>query len=301
MVRANALDGSRWFNIGSMGEDIPPPPFENNNESSSQSQSRQTRQAPDSSDDQGSCPTVQAEPPKPVKLRNDTRFNNVKHDYTFSDISTNAPSRFPDMGYLMLGYDLYKGNLLTYGFDPGFRHPIFDYGKIENYETTLDGRHTHPVGTTALPARACTATFKKTIVHTVEDFQDRQKSSYSSEFGYKFDGKKLADAIPFGADTNFNTNPKAAAAKVILESTSYNIGSSYNEEFNAGKKSANREDSTSIFAEAKCTVYRAKLNLEASPPLLQEVKDLIFEMLDFVKANGQQLSIVQKMCPWIHL
>ena len=47
MVRANALDGSRWFNIGSMGEDIPPPPFENNNESSSQSQSRQTRQAND--------------------------------------------------------------------------------------------------------------------------------------------------------------------------------------------------------------------------------------------------------------
>merc|ERR1712008_573662 len=120
---------------------------------------------------------------------------------------------------------------------------------------------------------------------TVEDFQDRQKSSYSSEFGYKFDGKKLADAIPFGADTNFNTNPKAAAAKVILESTSYNIGSSYNEEFNAGKKSANREDSTSIFAEAKCTVYRAKLNLEASPPLLQEVKDWIFEMLDLVKGK----------------
>ena len=58
--------------------------------------------------------------------------------------------------------------------------------------------------------------------------------------------------------------PAAAAAKVVLESTSTKIGSSYNEEFNAGKKSANREDSTSIFAEAKCTVYRAKLNLEVS-------------------------------------
>ena len=38
MVRANALDGSRWFNI-------PLPSIENSNESSSQSQSRQTREA----------------------------------------------------------------------------------------------------------------------------------------------------------------------------------------------------------------------------------------------------------------
>ena len=212
-----------------------------------------------SSDDQESC-AVQPEPPKPVKLRNDTRFNNVKHDYTFSDISTNAPSRFPDMGYLMLGYDLYKGNPLTYGFDPGFRHSLFDYGKIEDYKTSVDGRHTHPVGTTALPARACTATFKKTSVETVEDFQDRQSSSYSEEFSYEFDGKKAADAIPDAAAKN----PKVAAAKLILESTSAKIGSSFNEEFNAGKQSANREDSTSIFAEAKCTVYRAKLNLEVS-------------------------------------
>ena len=45
MVRANALDGSRWFDIGLMGEDIPLPSIENSNESSSQSQSRQTRQA----------------------------------------------------------------------------------------------------------------------------------------------------------------------------------------------------------------------------------------------------------------
>ena len=239
-----------------------------------------------SSDDQGSC-NVQVEPPKPVKLRNDTRFNNVKHDYTFSDISSNAPSRFPDMGYLMLGYDLYKGNPLTYGFDPGFRHPLFDYGKIENYETTLDGRHTHPVGTTALPARACTATFKKTIVNTVEDFQDRQTSALSQAFGYEHKGQDPADVIPNPAtpatpgpatssptkkDKIKNAAKKVyaagkkalAAGKRILASATAKVGSSFNEEFNAGKHSSNREDSTSIFAEAKCTVYRAKLNFEVS-------------------------------------
>ena len=215
-----------------------------------------------SSNEQGSC-AVKVEPPKPVELRNDTSFINIKHDHTSNDISTIsilAPTRFPDMGYLMLGYDLYKGNPLTYGFDPGFRHSLFDHGKIEDYKTSVDGRHTHPVGTTALPARACKATFKKTSVQSVEDFQDRQSSSYSEELSYEFDGKKAADAIPDAAAKN----PKVAAAKLVLESTSAKIGSSFNEEFNAGKQSANREDSTSIFAEAKCTVYRAKLNLEVS-------------------------------------
>ena len=169
------------------------------------------------------------------------------------------------MGYLMLGYDLYKGNPLTYGFDPGFRHPLFDYGKIENYETTLDGRHTHPVGTTALPARACTATFKKTSVKTVEDFQDRQSSSLSTEWGFGFDGKKAADLIPdTGKTTGKKIGAKVAAGKKVLESVNIKVGSSFNKEFDAGKQSANREDSSSIFAEAKCTVYRAKLNLEVS-------------------------------------
>merc|ERR1712008_466664 len=109
-------------------------------------------------------------------------------------------------------------------------------------------------------------------------------------WGFGFDGKKAADLIPdTGKTTGKKIGAKVAAGKKVLESVNIKVGSSFNKEFDAGKQSANREDSSSIFAEAKCTVYRAKLNLEASPPLLQEVKDWIFEMLDLVKANGQQL------------
>ena len=114
------------------------------------------------------------------KERPDTRYNDIKHLYEFSDISTAAPTRFPDMGYLLFGYDLYKGNILTFGFDPGFRHQLFDYGKIEDYGKTLDQRHQIPIGTTALPSQACNADFKKTTIRTVEDLQERQGSAYST-------------------------------------------------------------------------------------------------------------------------
>merc|ERR1712008_281395 len=105
-------------------------------------------------------------------------------------------------------------------------------------------------------------------------------------WGFGFDGKKAADLIPdTGKTTGKKIGAKVAAGKKVLESVNIKVGSSFNKEFDAGKQSANREDSSSIFAEAKCTVYRAKLNLEASPPLLQEVKDWIFEMLDLVKGK----------------
>ena len=119
------------------------------------------------------------------KERSDTKYNDINHLYQFSDISTTASTRFPDMGYLLFGYDLYKGNILTFGFDPGFRHQLFDYGKIENYGKTQDQRHDIPVGTTALPSQACNANFKKTTIRTLEDLQERQGSAYStaSSFG----------------------------------------------------------------------------------------------------------------------
>ena len=119
------------------------------------------------------------------KERSDTKYNDINHLYKFSDISTPAPTRFPDMGYLLFGYDLYKGNILTFGFDPGFRHQLFDYGQIEDYGKTLDQRHQIPIGTTALPSQACNANFKKTVIRTVEDLQERQGSAYStgSSFG----------------------------------------------------------------------------------------------------------------------
>ena len=199
---------------------------------------------------------------KPVErepMRLDTRFNKIKYDHTFSDVSTAAPTRFNDMGYLMYGYDSQKGNVLTYkGFDPGFRHPLFDYGKIENYELTLDGRHTQPPGTMALPAQACTATFRKKTITTVEDLQTRQASAYSEGQNFGFDGKKGADAIPDEAAKN----PKVGAVKAVLSTIEFGYGSGSNKEFQEAKQSASREDSTSIFAEAECNLYKAKLNVQ---------------------------------------
>ena len=91
------------------------------------------------------------------------------------------------MGYLVFGYDLFKGNILSYGFDPGFRNPIFDHQTIDAYQTTVDGRHTQPLGLTALPSQACTASFKMTTISTVEDLQGENLTFGIYVYkGYKF-------------------------------------------------------------------------------------------------------------------
>ena len=44
-------------------------------------------------------------------------------DFTYNDvstISTSSPTRFSDMGYLLFGYDIYKGNPLTFWLRPWF-------------------------------------------------------------------------------------------------------------------------------------------------------------------------------------
>jgi len=223
------------------------------------------------------------EPPLPPRW--DTHFTNHKHDFTYNDvstISTESPTRFSDMGYLLFGYDIYKGNPLTFGFDPGFRHPLFDHGKIEDYLTTVDGRHTHPPGTTALPAQACSATFRKTVIETVEDLQSRQGSVSESSRGFSFDGAEFADAIPESAQKN----PKAAAFVGAVKTLKASHSSVNNEEYKAEMASASRDDSKTIIAEASCSVYQAKLNQHAPPPLLPEVKAWILQMLE-IQGRGE--------------
>jgi len=227
---------------------------------------------------------VQSKPESPpIPSRFDTFFQNVKHDYTYSDISTAAPSRFSDMGYLFFGYDLYKGNLLSYGFDPGFRHPLFDHGKIEDYKTSFDGRHTQPPGTTALPAQACSATFRQTLIETVEDLQERQGSVYTEQHGFSFDGSELADAIPEA----LTKNPKVAAIVGAVKTLKAAHSSMNNDEYKSEMASAMREGSTTIIAEAECNVYQAKLNHQAPPPLLPEVKAWFLGMLD-IQQKGEK-------------
>ena len=109
------------------------------------------------------------------------------------------------MGYLLYGYDIYKGNPLTFGFDPGFRHPLFDHGDIADYLTTVDGRHTHPPGTTALSSHVCSATFRQTVIQTLEDLQARQGSVSEEGTGFSFDGAELVDALP---ESVTQKNPK---------------------------------------------------------------------------------------------
>ena len=223
------------------------------------------------------------EPPLP--LRFDTHFTNHKHEFTYNDvstISTESPTRFSDMGYLLFGYDIYKGNPLTFGFDPGFRHPLFDHGKIEDYLTTVDGRHTHPPGTTALPAQACSATFRKTVIETIEDLQARQGSVSESSRGFGFDGAEFADAIPESAQKN----PKAAAFVAAVKTLKASHSSVNNEEYRAEMASASRDDSKTIIAEASCSVYQAKLNQHAPPPLLPEVKAWILQMIE-IQGRGE--------------
>ena len=74
----------------------------------------------------------------------------------------------------------------------------------EKNQFTLDHRHQQPVGTTALPSQACSATFKQTVIQTVEDLQERQGSVYNENSGFSFDGSELAEAIPDGNKDSSN-------------------------------------------------------------------------------------------------
>jgi len=245
---------------------------------------------PPSTDAPDQCPIKSKPKDEPeLPFRRDTTHTTHKHDFTYNDVSTKStrsPTRFSDMGYLLFGYDIYKGNPLTFGFDPGFRHPLFDHGDIEDYLTTVDGRHTQPPGTAALPSQACSATFRQTVIQTVEDLQERQGSVSEESFGIEDRrGEVLADAIPDAA----KTNPKVAGLVAVAKSIQASHSSMNNKEYKGEMASANRADSRTIIAEATCNVYQAKLNQAAPPPLLPEVKAWILKMIDIQKGGETSL------------
>ena len=111
---------------------------------------------------------------------------------------------FPDLDYVTLGYNIFRGYPLAIGHDPGFTHPIFvtDY---RDMGMTSDCRYSLPVGFTAMPDVSCVTSFSSDEVKTTKEFEQSLSTSaevsgggwgvsFSASAGYKQASSEMSSA-----------------------------------------------------------------------------------------------------------
>ncbi|CAG8640128.1 7907_t:CDS:2 [Paraglomus brasilianum] len=89
------------------------------------------------------------------------------------------PTRLPNIGYLGVGYDIYRGNPKEIGsVDKGFKlEPIFNLtldGGI-----TPDGRYVLPKGIAAQQCISCIIDFETDYVKTIKNYEEDLEKSIS--------------------------------------------------------------------------------------------------------------------------
>jgi len=91
------------------------------------------------------------------------------------------PERLPNVGYLGVGYDIYKGNPREVGsVDPGFRlEPVFNL--TLDGGTTSDGRYILPKGVVAEQCISCLIDFDTNYVKNFYDYSRELDKSVSGD------------------------------------------------------------------------------------------------------------------------
>jgi len=110
--------------------------------------------------------------------------------------SVDAP-RFPNIGYILSGYDIYHGNPIpTDGIvDPGFRSPIFS--AEYNGDTTPDYRYCTPDGLSILScADSCSISFNTDVIYGTYSYYS--KLSGSVGIGVSAGGGSFGASIGWG-------------------------------------------------------------------------------------------------------
>jgi len=134
-------------------------------------------------------------------------------------------TKMPDIGYLLTGYDVLKGNPMpTSGVpvDPGFTSPIFQ-ANYQDGAVTPDGKWMVPTGTSILTAQGCTMSYTSRKMSGAKSYQESLETKVSlSVSGW---------GASFSASTDY---------KHVLEGTS-------------------EEHSLFTQAEAVCSAYQAKV------------------------------------------
>ena len=93
----------------------------------------------------------------------------AEDDKKEDDKKEDEPPVMPNIEYILIGYDIMKGNPLdTSGknkIDPGFTTPIFDAG-ADGYSLTPDKRHSVPSKISILGCEGCDLSFQTTVVES---------------------------------------------------------------------------------------------------------------------------------------
>lgn len=111
----------------------------------------------------------------------ETFTNNSQHNLDSQD-----PTRLPNVGYLLSGYHIFKGNpqsTTTPGVDPGFTTAIYE--SVLSTKTTGDGRYSIPDHTNIKKNVGCAVSFNSDATFKQSEYEDSLASSVSSDFkGY---------------------------------------------------------------------------------------------------------------------
>ena len=98
--------------------------------------------------------------------------------------STAEPPRFPNIGYLGSGYNIYKGNPhSTQGLDPGFTFNNLYKFTYDNGQTTADGRYSIPDGTNADKSSVCSFDFFSESIENSGSYYESLRREISGGFG----------------------------------------------------------------------------------------------------------------------
>ena len=98
--------------------------------------------------------------------------------------STAEPPRFPNIGYLGSGYNIYKGNPhSTQGLDPGFTFNNLYKFTYNDGQTTADGRYSIPDGTNADKSSACSFDFFSESIQNSGSYYESLRREISAGFG----------------------------------------------------------------------------------------------------------------------
>jgi hypothetical protein len=150
------------------------------------------------------------------------------------EVATENPTPMPNIGYLASGYNIFYGNPLSQGVDPGFGKSSqifdFDYGKKK---VTDDLRYLQPDGVDIKNENKCTMSFSSSQMSSESDI----KSTFQNTISGSVEGSYGAFSGAFRADATFN--------RMVNDITSSN--------------------SLYISSKAECMVYQANLNKYAKP------------------------------------
>lgn len=184
----------------------------------------------------------------------------VHQFYVYSSFSSGAdqlPPKFPHIGYLGGGYNIFRGNPhSTQGLDPGFTGlSLYEFSYDQN-KTTPDGRYIVPDHTNVLEAETCSFIFSSHNAQNIATYSESLKVDVQADF--------TGWGASFSASVDYNTVKNSTASS----------------------------ESRYVSSQAHCEAYLAALEPGAklSDGFKIAVKDLSIsdtnEYLDFLKEYG---------------